>query len=86
MAVLEVLHFPDARLRKKAVSVERIDDHIQKLGADMLETMYAENGIGLAATQVNIQKRIIVIDLSLTKNDFGGRTNAGRLPIRPGSF
>jgi peptide deformylase len=69
MAVLEVLHFPDARLRKKAVSVESIDDHIQKLGADMLETMYAENGIGLAATQVNIQKRIIVIDLSLTKND-----------------
>lgn len=69
MAVLEVLHFPDARLRKKAVIVDNIDDHIHKLAADMLETMYAENGIGLAATQVNIQKRLIVIDLSLTKND-----------------
>jgi peptide deformylase len=69
MAVLEVLHFPDARLRKKAVVVDSIDDRIRQLAADMIETMYAENGIGLAATQVNVQKRVIVIDLSLTKND-----------------
>ncbi|MGY8814112.1 MAG: peptide deformylase [Gammaproteobacteria bacterium] len=63
MAVLEVLHFPDPRLRKIASPVERIDDSIKELAKDMLETMYVENGIGLAATQVNIQKRIIVIDL-----------------------
>lgn len=69
MAVLEVLHFPDVRLRKQALPIETIDDQIRKLATDMLETMYAENGIGLAATQVNIQKRLIVIDLSLTKNE-----------------
>lgn len=69
MAVLEVLHFPDARLRKKALPVDNIDDPIKKLAADMFETMYAENGIGLAATQVNIQKRLLVMDLSLTKSE-----------------
>ncbi len=69
MAVLEVLHFPDARLRKKALPVDSIDNPIKKLAADMLETMYAENGIGLAATQVNVQKRLIVMDLSLTKSE-----------------
>lgn len=69
MAVLEVLHFPDARLRKKALPIETIDDQVRKLATDMLETMYAESGIGLAASQVNIQKRLIVIDLSLTKNE-----------------
>lgn len=69
MAVLEVLHFPDARLRKKALVIEAIDDDIRTLAADMVETMYAENGIGLAANQVNVQKRLIVIDLSLTKSE-----------------
>ncbi|MGK0297451.1 MAG: peptide deformylase [Gammaproteobacteria bacterium] len=64
MAVLEVLRFPDPRLRKIASPIERIDDSIKELAKDMLETMYVENGIGLAATQVNIQKRIIVIDLN----------------------
>lgn len=64
MAKLEVLHFPDTRLRKKASPVEIIDTEIKILAADMLETMYAEGGIGLAATQVNVRKRVVVIDLS----------------------
>ena len=68
MAVLEVLHFPDPQLRKKAIAVEAIDSAIIQLGGDMLETMYAENGIGLAATQVSVQKRVIVVDLSEEKN------------------
>ena len=69
MAILTVLHFPDPNLRKKAVPVEAIDADIQTLANDMLETMYAENGIGLAATQVNVQKRLIVMDLSEDKNE-----------------
>jgi peptide deformylase len=64
MPKLEVLHFPDPRLRKKAIPIEIIDSNIRILAEDMLETMYDEVGIGLAATQVNIQKRIIVIDVS----------------------
>lgn len=69
MAILEVLHFPDERLRKKALQVEEINSNIKKIANDMLETMYREKGIGLAATQVNIQKRIVVIDLSEEKNE-----------------
>ena len=69
MAKLDVLHFPDPRLRKKARPVEAIDSGIKTLAKDMLETMYAEGGIGLAATQVNVQKRLIVMDLSEEKNN-----------------
>ncbi len=68
MAILTVLHFPDPRLRKKASPVDNIDGQIRQLARNMLETMYAEGGIGLAATQVNVQKRIIVMDLSAEKN------------------
>jgi peptide deformylase len=68
MAVLEVLHFPDMRLRNTAVAITNIDNTIKTLAADMLETMYTENGIGLAATQVNVQKRVVVIDLSPSRN------------------
>ena len=68
MAVLEVLHFPDPRLRKKAIPIKRIDENIEQMAKDMLETMYAESGIGLAATQVNVQKRLVVIDLSQEKS------------------
>ena len=64
MAKLEILVFPDPRLRKKAQPVERVDDGVRRIVDDMLETMYAAPGIGLAATQVNIQSRIVVIDLS----------------------
>ena len=69
MAKLEVLHFPDDQLRKKAAPVETVDHEIQTLAQDMLETMYAEQGIGLAATQVNVQKRVVVIDLSEQHNE-----------------
>lgn len=69
MAILEVLHFPDDRLRNKALPIEEINTDIKKIASDMLETMYSENGIGLAAIQVNIKKRIIVIDLSEEKNE-----------------
>ena len=69
MAILKVLHFPDPRLRKKAIAVTRVDAVIRTLVHDMLETMYQENGIGLAATQVNIQKRVVVIDLSEQRNN-----------------
>jgi len=69
MAILEVLHIPDNRLRKKAIPISDIDDSVRELASNMLETMYAENGIGLAATQVNVQKRLVVIDLSTENTD-----------------
>jgi len=64
MAVLEVLHFPDARLRTVAKPVELVDDEIRQLVQNMFETMYEENGIGLAATQINRHIQVIVIDLT----------------------
>ncbi|WP_018953628.1 peptide deformylase [Thioalkalivibrio sulfidiphilus] len=64
MAKLEILHFPDPRLRKRAVPVEKVDDEIRRLVDDMFETMYDAPGIGLAATQVNVQRQVIVIDVS----------------------
>lgn len=69
MAILDILHFPDPNLRKKARPVETIDASIKALASDMLETMYKEGGIGLAATQVNVQKRVVVIDLSELRNE-----------------
>lgn len=68
MAILEILHFPDSRLRNKAVPVETVDASVHKLVDDMLETMYAAPGIGLAATQVNVAKRVIVLDVSEEHN------------------
>lgn len=64
MAVLQVLHFPDERLRTIAKPVNEVTPEIQRIVDDMFETMYAEEGIGLAATQVDIHQRIIVIDIS----------------------
>jgi peptide deformylase len=64
MATLDVLRFPDERLRKIATSVEKVTPELEHIIQDMFETMYLEEGIGLAATQVNIHKRIIVIDTS----------------------
>jgi peptide deformylase len=69
MAILDILHFPDPRLRNKAKPVAQADDSIRRLVDDMLETMYQAPGIGLAATQVNVAKRIVVIDLSEEKNE-----------------
>ena len=68
MSRLTVLHFPDPRLRNKALPVAAVDAGIKRLSQDMLETMYAENGIGLAATQVNVQQRVVVMDLSAEKD------------------
>ena len=64
MSVLQVLHFPDERLRTVAAPVKEVNADIQRIVDDMFETMYAEEGIGLAATQVDIHQRIIVIDVS----------------------
>jgi peptide deformylase len=69
MARLTVLTVPDPRLRIKADAVNQVDDEIRRLMADMMETMYAEEGVGLAATQVGISKRVIVFDLSETYKD-----------------
>ncbi|HVK99275.1 MAG TPA: peptide deformylase [Dongiaceae bacterium] len=68
MALLDILEFPDPRLRTKAKPVTVVDEKIRKLCDDMLETMYAAPGIGLAATQVNVHQRIVVIDISEEKN------------------
>jgi peptide deformylase len=68
MAVLDILRYPDSRLHKVAKPVAAVDDRIRKLVADMAETMYAAPGIGLAATQVDVHERVIVIDLSETKD------------------
>jgi peptide deformylase len=68
MALLNILHFPDERLRTIAQPVEEVDDGVRKLIDDMFETMYAAPGIGLAATQVDVHQRIITIDISEEKN------------------
>ena len=68
MALLEILHYPDPRLRNQATPVSSVNAEIKKLVDDMLETMYAAPGIGLAAIQVNVPKRVIVIDISEDKS------------------
>jgi peptide deformylase len=68
MAILQILNYPDPRLRTLAKPVTQVDEKIRKIVADMLETMYQAPGIGLAATQVNIHKQIIVIDASPEKD------------------
>lgn len=68
MAVLPILHYPDPRLRNKAQPVEGVDAEVGTLLDDMLETMYEAPGIGLAAPQVNVFKRVIVIDISEERN------------------
>jgi peptide deformylase len=69
LSILTILEFPDERLRKKAAVVKTVDDKIKKLVDDMLETMYESKGVGLAATQVDVHQRVIVIDVSEEKND-----------------
>ncbi len=64
MAILDILHFPDSRLRNVAKPVAVVDDDVRRLIDDMFETMYEAPGIGLAATQVNEARRVIVIDVS----------------------
>lgn len=64
MAILEILEYPDPRLRTVAQPVAAVDDAVRRIVADMLETMYQAKGVGLAATQVNIHQRIVVMDMS----------------------
>ena len=98
MALLDILHFPDPRLRQKAAPVAAVADDTRRLVKDMLETMYASRGIGLAAVQVNVPQRVIVIDISesgdrpltlinpeITRRDGEEQTNEGCLSV-PGVF
>jgi peptide deformylase len=68
MALLPILRYPDPRLHRKATLVTEVDDAIRKLIADMAETMYEAPGIGLAATQVDVHKRVVIIDVSEDKS------------------
>lgn len=68
MALLPILRYPDPRLHKVAAPVGQVTDEVRRLVADMAQTMYAAPGIGLAATQVDVHQRIIVIDVSETKD------------------
>src|SRR6266478_9960694 len=67
--VLDILEYPDPRLRKVATPVAAVNADIRKLVRDMAETMYAAPGVGLAATQVNVHKRVLVIDVSEARNE-----------------
>jgi peptide deformylase len=69
MAQLDILRYPDPRLHTVSQPVARVDDRIRRLVDDMLETMYAAEGIGLAATQVDVHERVIVIDISERRNE-----------------
>ena len=69
MALLPILHYPDPRLRKRATPVATVDDTVRRLIDDLLDTMYAAPGIGLAASQVNVHKRVIVVDVSQQRNE-----------------
>jgi len=68
MALLEIIHYPDPRLRTKAAPIDEVNDDIRALIENMAETMYAAPGIGLAATQVDVHKRLILIDISETRD------------------
>lgn len=69
MAKLDILRYPDPKLQTVAKPVQEIDVRIRSLVADMLETMYDANGIGLAATQVNVHERVVVMDVSESRNE-----------------
>jgi peptide deformylase len=68
MTKLAILEYPDPRLRKTAQRVESVDDAVRQLVADLLETMYGAKGVGLAATQVDVHRRVIVLDVSEERN------------------
>jgi len=68
MTKLVILEYPDPRLRKTAEPVQQVDDALRQLADNMLETMYAANGVGLAATQVDVHKRLLVVDVSESRN------------------
>ena len=76
MALLPILRFPDPRLHTRAAPVAQVDDSIRQLVRDMAETMYEAPGIGLAATQVDVHKRVVVIDVSEDRSDLRVFINA----------
>lgn len=76
MALLPILRYPDPRLKKVAAPVSKIDDSIRALARDMAETMYEAPGIGLAATQVDVHKQLVVIDVSESKDQLLVMINA----------
>src|SRR6202165_4016396 len=101
MALLNILRYPDARLHKVAVPITVFDEALKKLVTDMAETMYAAPGIGLAATQVDVHKQVIVVDVSERRDSLvvianlgivvdrrGGRRVGHRvwLPVCPGNL
>jgi len=81
MSILDILEVPDPRLRDVAKPIDTVDDDIRRLADDMIETMYAAHGIGLAATQLGIDKRILVIDLQERAGEGEDQEDEGE-PIR----
>jgi peptide deformylase len=69
MTKLAILEYPDPRLRTRAAAVGVVDDAVRQLAEDLLETMYAANGVGLAATQVDVHRRVIALDVSEARNE-----------------
>ena len=69
MSKLSILEFPDPRLRTRAEPVQHFDDELKQFVVDMFETMYAANGVGLAATQVNVHRQVLVADMSEDRNE-----------------
>lgn len=83
MAILPIIEAPDARLRQTSAPVESVDDELRTLIADMFETMYAAPGIGLAAIQVGVAKRVLVIDLQEKDEETGSTIRVPRVFINP---
>jgi peptide deformylase len=75
MALLPILHYPDPRLHKVAAPVPAVDDRIRQLIHNMAETMYAAPGIGLAASQVDVHERVLIIDISEARNELQAFVN-----------
>ncbi|HUP94325.1 MAG TPA: peptide deformylase [Burkholderiales bacterium] len=75
MALLPILHYPDPRLHKVAAPVLAVDDRIRQLIRDMAETMYAAPGIGLAASQVDVHERLLIVDISEARNELQAFVN-----------
>lgn len=84
MALLQILTYPDSRLRHKARPVDAVDAQIRQLAQDMAQTMYAANGIGLAATQVGVAQRVVVVDVSAERDQLQVLVNP-RVQARDGN-
>jgi peptide deformylase len=83
MAIRPIVEVPDPRLRQISAPVEKVDDELRELVADLFESMYAASGIGLAAIQVGVPKRVLVIDLQEPKEEGGEPVKAPRVFINP---